>query len=54
MVLSLKENHIPTRLLLFIAIRMLGIPRWLRRLLMSTVGMYLLATERAALMQLLN
>lgn len=54
MVLTLKENRMTNRLLLFIALRMLGIPRWLRRLLMPAAGLYLLATERAALLQLLN
>lgn len=44
----------PTRLLLHIALRLLGFPRWLRRLVVPAAGLYLLASERVALLQLLN
>lgn len=42
------------RFLLHIALRLLGFPRWLRRLVVPAAGLYLLASERSTLLQFLN
>ena len=53
MVQPLKGNHVLAPALVFVALLILGIHRRFRRLLMPVAGLYLLATERPALLLLL-
>lgn len=41
-----------TRFILNLFLRLLGLPWWLRRLLLPVGGLYLLSTQRQALFQL--